>query len=65
MLVDSSTPLVDSRVQEVGSVDSEPNPFLKIKVCGFKPVFFIVPALRLRHIATCIDICDIVIPATI
>ena len=26
MLVDSSTPLVDSRVEEASSVDSEPNP---------------------------------------
>ena len=29
VLVDSSTPLLDSRVEEVSSLDSQPKPFLR------------------------------------
>ena len=49
VLVDSSTSLVDSRVEEVSSVDSRL--FFKGKTSRFKPLFFIVPALRIHDIS--------------
>ena len=51
MLVDSSKPLVDSRVEEVSSVDSEPNPSSRSRLEDLKSLFYTTLALRLHQLA--------------
>ena len=50
MLVDLSTSLLDSGVEEVSSMDSDSNLSCRSrKACGFMSLFYIVLALRLHH----------------
>ena len=51
MLLDSSTPLVDSRVEERLVLWIQNLTLLEDHVCGFKLLFSIYPALRLHQVA--------------